>query len=295
MKRNKRAVALGIFDGVHLGHRAVLNNTDISGERSAVFTFENASLKTKQGRAIEYIYTDAQKADVMRSLGIGEIFSEDFSTLCNMSGEEFVSEILIKRLNTGTAACGRDFRFGRGASCGINELYMLGKKYSFEVRTAEDVMLGGETVSSNRIRRLLSDGDAENAARLLGGEYFISGSVVHGKQLGRTIDFPTINQLFTDDQLIPRFGVYASSVKINGICFDAITNIGVKPTVEGERSPLAETHIIGFESDIYGESPNVELRSFIRPERKFESLAALREQIKADITAVMSEKIDKFR
>lgn len=295
MKENKRAVALGIFDGVHLGHRAVLNNTEIGGERSAVFTFENASLKTKQGRAIEYIYTDAQKAAIIRTLGIGEIFSEDFSKLCNMSGEEFVSEILIKRLNTGTAACGRDFRFGRGASCGINELYGLGKKYGFEVRTAEDVILGGETVSSNRIRQLISDGDAENAARLLGSEYCISGSVVHGKQLGRTIDFPTINQLFADDQLIPRFGVYASSVKINGICFDAITNIGVKPTVEGERSPLAETHIIGFESDIYGESPDVEMRRFIRPERKFESLAALREQIKADITAVVSEKNDKFR
>lgn len=283
MRTEKRAVALGIFDGVHLGHRAVMKMTENSGI-PAVFTFKNTSLRKKQGRKIEYIYTDAQKSELMESLGIKEIFSEDFSMICDMSGEEFVKKILAGRLNASLAVCGGDFRFGREASCGVNELAELGGKYGFEVRISEDVTVGGSTVSSGRIRSILrSSGDCESAARLLGDDYFISGEIVRGRQIGRTLDFPTINQLFGEEQLVPRFGAYASETKINGKYYQAVTNIGVKPTVGGEDFPLAETHIIDFSGDLYGRNIKIVLKSFLRPEMKFHSLDELKEQISMDI------------
>lgn len=290
MQISKRAVALGIFDGVHLGHRAVMKMTENNGI-PAVFTFNNTSLRTKQGRMIEYIYTDVQKAAIIGSLGIKEIFSEDFSGLRDMSGEEFAREILAKRLNASSVSCGGDFRFGYRASCGIAELSELGRKYGFSVKIAEDVTVDGEIVSSNNIRRLLKDGDPERASRLLGGYYIVSGEIVHGRQIGRTLDFPTVNQLFCEGQLVPKFGVYASSVLIDARHYESVTNIGVKPTVGGEQAPLAETHIIGFSGDLYGRSLNVELRSFIRPEMRFDSLDELKEQIARDASySILSNK-----
>lgn len=283
MRIRKKSVALGIFDGVHLGHRAVMKMTENSGV-PAVFTFNNTSLHAKQGRSIEYIYTDEQKAALIRSLGIRKIFSRDFSDIRDMSGSEFAKNIIVRNLGAGSVACGRDFRFGRNASCGVNELVALGREYGFEVRVAEDVLCNGSPVSSGRIRSLLSQGKVTAAADLLGGSYMISGRIVHGRQIGRTLDFPTVNQLFSGGQLVPRFGVYASSVIIDRRHYESVTNIGVKPTIEGERSPLAETHIIGFSGDLYGRELDVELRGFIRPEVKFNSLDELKEQISQDIS-----------
>lgn len=290
MRIRKRSVALGIFDGVHLGHRAVMKMTEKSGI-PAVFTFNNTSLRTKQGRMIEYIYTDAQKSALIGSLGIREIFSENFSNIRDMSGNEFAENIIVRKLEAASVACGRDFRFGRDASCGINELSVLGRRYGFEVMVAEDVLCGGEPVSSGRIRSLLRQGDVTTAAELLDRSYMISGRIVHGRQIGRTLDFPTINQLFAEGQLIPCCGVYASETVIGGYHYDSVTNIGVKPTVGRENKPLAETHIIGFNGDLYGKELDVELRRFLRPEVKFNSLEELREQISKDVSnSVLSNK-----
>lgn len=283
MHTGTRSVALGIFDGVHLGHRAVMKMTEDSGD-PAVFTFNNTSLHVKQGRSIEYIYTDEQKADLIRALGIRKIFSENFSDIRDMSGREFAENIIVRKLGADSVVCGRDFRFGRNASCGINELAVLGREYGFEVRVAEDVLFNGAPVSSGRIRSLLGQGDVTAAAELLGRSYMISGRIVHGRQIGRTLDFPTINQHFAEDQLVPCFGVYASSVNIDRQHYVSVTNIGVKPTVGGESKPLAETHIIGFSGDLYGRELDVELRGFIRSEVKFNSLEELREQISKDIS-----------
>lgn len=287
MRIKRRSVALGIFDGVHLGHRAVMKLTE-NDVIPAVFTFNNTSLHTKQGRMIEYIYTDEQKSSLIRDLGISDIFSENFSDIRNMSGSEFAENIIAEKLEASSVACGRDFRFGRDASCGINELAELGRKYGFEVRVAEDILQGGKAVSSGRIRSLLSEGNVAEAAKLLGRSYMISGRIVHGKQIGRTLDFPTVNQLFAQGQLVPGFGVYAGTVMIGGRQYDTVTNIGVKPTIAGERSPLAETHIIGFSGDLYGKCCDVELKRFIRPEVRFDSLEQLKEQISRDISTCIS-------
>lgn len=285
MKISKRAVALGLFDGVHLGHRAVIAKSVEMAEKGyipSVYTFACDTLKEKQGRIIEYIYADSFKEELIRGCGIEDIIFEDFSKVKNLDGEDFVRDILKKELGTGFVTCGQDFRFGRNASCGIAELSELCRIYGIGLGIAEDVTSDGENISSRRIRELLSDGNMAAAAELLGKSYIIRAEVVHGKHLGHTLGFPTINQQFADGQIVPRFGVYRTDVVLNGKTYAAVTDIGVKPTISGDRSPLAETHILGFSGDIYGERVDTLFRKFIRPEMKFKSLDELKAQISED-------------
>jgi len=292
----KCAVALGIFDGVHLGHRAVLDlalRQKENGLTPAVFSFSPSAVLRKTSGQDGYVYNWSQKFYTLQNLGFsGEnIHLVDFEDVCGFTGEEFCEKILKNRfLNAEAVCCGNDFRFGRGASCGVEELKRFGEIYGFEVHTADDVKIDGVTVSSGEIRQLLLNGEIEKAERLLGMPYMISGKVVHGRQIGRTIDFPTVNQLFADGQLVPAFGVYASTAVIDGKSYDSVTNIGVKPTVGAESSPLAETHIIGFSGDIYGRSIDIVLKKFLRPEVKFNSLDELKKQISKDV----SDSITKY-
>lgn len=284
-ENSKRAVALGLFDGVHLGHREVIGypvKHEKSGFIPSVFTFGSNSLSEKQGRKIEYIYTDSQKKRLIEALGIHEVFSSDFEEIKMLTGEEFAMNILVKKLHAAYVVCGKDFRFGSKASCGIKELAEFGRKYGFEAEIAEDVQSGGENVSSNRIREMLKAGEIQSANRLLGENYRIDGEVVHGRQLGRTLNFPTVNQLYGENQLIPRKGVYFSETEADGIHYASVTNIGVKPTVGAEANPLAETHILDYSGNLYGKSITVRLKEFVRDERKFSSAEELRRQIEKD-------------
>lgn len=288
-EKRKRAVALGLFDGVHLGHREVIKyaaGLTECGFVPSVFTFRNSTLGKKQGRRIEYIYTDIQKELLLKELGIWEVLSEDFNTLKNLSGEAFVREILINRLNAGFVVCGQDFRFGQNAACGTRELADFGGKYGFKVKLADDIVVNGKNVSSNEIRNCLAEGEMKKANQLLGNFYRIDGEVVHGRQLGRTINFPTVNQLYEENQLVPRRGVYQSVTHIEGVDHNSITNIGVKPTVGDGIKPLAETHIIGYSGDVYGKNITVNLIDFVRDEKKFSSIEELRTQINIDIDFV---------
>ncbi len=285
-EKRKRAAALGLFDGVHIGHRRVIQNAVLSAEKGfipSVFTFGGGTLGEKRGAPVEYIYSDCYKEKLLKSLGISEIFSEDFGGLRDMSGEEFAEKILVNRLDAGYVVCGRDFRFGRGASCGVNELAELGRRYGFEVCISEDVSFEGAKISSKGIRELLKEGCPAKAAELLGGDYTVYGEVVYGKQIGRTLDFPTINQHFGEGQLVPRFGVYATQTVIDGRTYSSVTNIGVKPTIEGGRAPLAETHILDYSGNLYGKTLAVAVKKFLRQEMKFNSLAELKSAIQSDI------------
>ncbi|MBR4022707.1 MAG: bifunctional riboflavin kinase/FAD synthetase [Ruminococcus sp.] len=280
----KRAIALGMFDSVHIGHRRILNSvTEIKGCIPSVFTFSANSVMRKHGQDYKFVYTDEQKLSIMKKLGISEVFSEDFSEVCLLSGEEFVSGILKKRLNAEYIVCGEDYRFGHNASCGISELKMLGEKYSIKVCVTDAVYSGGEKVSSTLIKKMLTDGRVKEASQLLGGNYYISQTVTEGNRIGRTIDFPTINQNFCENQLIPAFGVYCSKTTVCGREYASVTNIGVKPTVERDIKPLAETHILDFSGDLYGETAEVSLINFIRGERKFAGIDELKKQISDDI------------
>lgn len=284
MNIKKSAVALGFFDGVHLGHRAVIElavKQEKNGLVPSVFTFNPEAVS---GRKSDdgYIYSSGEKSELLSECGIDNIFSVSFEEVCNLSGEEFVKKILIDKMNTEFVCCGNDFRFGSSASCGTDDLREFGKRYGFEVRTADDVKSEGEIISSTKIRKFLLDGDVVKAHHFLGRRYTINKEVVHGNHLGNTIGFPTVNQIFDKGQLVPKFGVYASDVCINGNYYKAITNIGMKPTVNYGGMPLAETYIDGFSGDLYGKTIQVNLYEFIRPEQKFASVDELKQQIAED-------------
>ena len=287
MESKKTAVALGLFDGVHLGHRAVLKiacEQKKSGLIPAVFTFVPESAAYKPDSSAGYIYGLKKKLTLIGECGIVRMEVLPFRLVQGMSGEEFAQRVLRDRMNAAFVCCGRDFRFGNGASCGVSELMEFGKSCGFDVQTADDVKSGDVTVSSSVIRKMLTDGDIQGANALLGKPYTILGNVVDGNHIGRTIDFPTINQNFSEGQLVPHYGVYSGSVCVDGEVYRTVTNIGVKPTIAGERRPLAETHIIGYSGDLYGRELCVGLKGFIRGERRFGSLDELRKQIAKDIS-----------
>ena len=284
MNKIKAAVALGLFDGVHLGHRAVLRLAAESGYLPAVFTFEPETVCLAKGQS-GFIYTAEEKANLLRKCGIREIYSVSFAEVCGLGGIEFVKDILVEKMNAGFICCGDNFRFGKEAACGAEELKDFGGRYGIRVEIAGDVVRNGETVSSTAIRKALEAGDVPAAEKLLGHCYTLEKVVSSGAHIGRTIGFPTINQIYAEGQLVPRFGVYASRVSLDGTSYPAVTNIGVKPTVHYSGAPLAETHIIGFSGDIYGETVKTELLDFIRGEKKFSDLNELKAQITRDAAA----------
>jgi riboflavin kinase/FMN adenylyltransferase len=166
----------------------------------------------------------------------------------------------------------------------VEDLRRYGTQYGFTVEVVEPVLSHGKAISASAIRELIATtGDVKTAKGLLGYEYYLQGKVVHGKRLGRTMGVPTINQNFAERQLIPRFGVYSSRVVVHGIEYPSMTNVGFKPTVSDERVPIAETHIVGFKGDLYGETIRVYLRDYIRCEKKFGSLEELKDAIHRDI------------
>ena len=278
--------ALGLFDGVHLGHRAVLGRAcerHREGLVPVAFTFPPETAAGKSGGEAGYIYGEKLKHRLMKECGIVDIICPPFDEVRGLTGEEFARDILAGRMNAVSVCCGSDFRFGRGASCGTDELKKFGERFGFRVNIVPDVGLGGETVSSSRIRELLTQGDIVRANELLGEPYTICAPVAHGSEIGRTIGYPTANQLFEVGQLVPRAGAYVSETLVDGTWRRSMTNIGVKPTVGYDGRPLAETYITDFSGDIYGSELNVRLLEFIRPEERFGSVEELREQIAADI------------
>ena len=286
------AVALGLFDGVHLGHRAVLAaaaEQKNNGLKPCAFTFPPES--TAKKGAAGYIYGNTEKNYIIENeCAIERIYSPPFAELCGMDGETFAREILCGEMGAAFVCCGSDFRFGTRASCGLAELAGFGSRYGFTVKAVDDVYCSGKRVSSTEIRSLIESGDIAGANRFLGAPYIIMNEVSHGAALGRTIGFPTANQVFGTGQLVPKYGVYASQVTIDGICYSSMTNIGIKPTVEYGGAPLAETYIHGFSGDIYGRNIRTQLLRFIRPERRFSSVDELRKQIAADVSAAVGSE-----
>lgn len=281
----KTAVALGYFDGLHLGHVGVISAALTQpGLKPAVFTF-NCDTTLPKFRGPEDIISFENKEELMAKMGVKYLYAPDFAEVCTLSDEDFVKKILIDKLNAGFACCGRSFRFGKGG-CGTPErLGKIGARYGMRVEVVQDVCLDGQIISSTRIREHIRRGEIEQANRLLGYELWYRLPVVKGNEIGRTISFPTINQIIPDTNIIPRYGVYKSYVEIDGRQYHGVTNIGVKPTVEHRSDgtgAVMETHIIGFEGDLYGQDIAVALVRFIRPERKFAGLEELKQQIALD-------------
>ncbi len=282
----KTSVALGYFDGLHLGHlgviRAALSQEGLS---PAVFTF-NCDTTLPKFKNPEDIISFENKRELLSRVGVRYLYAPDFAEVYELTAEEFVSEILVKRLNAGYACCGTNFRFGRNGSGTPRLLADIGEKYGMRAETVPDVCHNGVMISSTHIRELIRDGNIEEANTLLGYELWYRLPVVRGNEIGRRLlSFPTINQIIPPTNVIPRFGVYKSFVQLDGRNYRGVTNIGVKPTIENRRDGggvVMETHIIDFDEDLYGQNVSVSLCSFIRPERKFPDLEELKKQIAAD-------------
>lgn len=281
------AVALGFFDGVHLGHRAVLKACAGSGLHRVVLTFSQPPAKTI-GRACPPLLTDnARKAALLGELGADDIIFADFASLRELSPAEFVRSILYERLHAKQVYCGFNYRFGKDGDGDTALLTALCSEYGIGVTVIEPVYLDGEAVSSTRIRACIAAGEVGRAAEMLGGCYTIEGDIGGGNHIGTTMGFPTVNIPIGEELCVPRYGVYASYITIDGRTFTAATNIGVHPTVEVISRPLCESFLLDFEGgDLYGKHAVCELRRFIRGERKFDSIEELRAQIRHDCSVI---------
>ena len=272
------AAALGSFDGLHLGHRQVIGNTlSAPGLRPAVITFQQNPLVSLQKKSVPLLTTNEQKLALLEEMGVEVVYLLPFEQIRNMEPEDFV-EALYRVCRVRALSCGFNFRFGKNGRGDAGLLKELCQEKGISLSVTPPVSVAGETVSSTRIRACLEQGDVQQAGQLLGRPFGYDFEVTHGRQLGRTWGTPTINQPFPQGYVLPRFGVYASLVEVEGQKYYGVTNIGVKPTV-GSDCALSETWIPEFSGDLYGKKVPVELLDFIRPERKFDSLDQLKNEI----------------
>lgn len=279
----KTAVALGYFDGLHLGHVYVISKAlSQKGLAPAVFTFNCDTTLPKFAKQ-EDIISFENKCEMLGKMGVEYLFAPDYAEVCGLDYERFVSDILVKKLNIGFACCGGSFRFGKNGEGNPGLLKELAVKYGFSAYIAEDICLDGEPVSSTRIRELIREGKIEEANRLLGYELSFKLPVVYGNKIGRKLSFPTINQIIPDTNVIPRFGAYKSFAQVDGKNLRAVTNIGIRPTVSNANEVVMETHILNFSGDLYGKEIAVSLCGFLRGEKKFADLSELKEQIARDV------------
>lgn len=278
---SRAAVALGCFDGLHLGHQKVITAARGPGLTPSVLTFADP-LGELGGKSGGQLATKRQKLRLFESLGVEQVYSLRFSAIRNLSPEQFVDEVLIRVCHAEKICCGFNFTFGYRGAGTAETLRALCAPRGIDCEVAPAVELAGEPVSSTRIRALVEEGEIERANRLLGRPFGFDFEVVRGRQLGRTLGTPTINQVFTPEFVLPRFGVYASLVRLNDGDYYGVTNVGVKPTV-GADAPLSETWIPEYHGeDLYGENIQVELIGFIRPEVKFSGVEELQENILRD-------------
>ena len=279
------AVALGYFDGIHIGHRAVLNKALSEAQEKdlvpVVMLFDIHPRKLVSGNVPPMLMSEAQKREALLEMGF-KVVDFNFRESVNLSPEEFAETILLKELGAKFVSCGYDYRYGKGGKGNAETLReTLGKK-GVEVFTVPAVDLKGEVVSSTKIRQLISEGEVEKGNRMLGKEFSYHILVEKGDGIGHTIGTPTINQYFPEDFIVPKYGVYASRVKVEGKFYPSVTNVGIRPTVGG-TSLRSETCIFDFSGDLYGKKVEVFLIKYIRGEKKFSSVEELKKAIGNDI------------
>jgi riboflavin kinase/FMN adenylyltransferase len=279
------AVALGFFDGVHLGHVKVIKTAKSYGLKTVVVSFEQHPDEVLKDKTVLRLMTNEQKEQVLEELGVDILVYLNFGVIKDLSPEQFIVDILKKQLNTIAVFCGFNYKFGKGAVAGVQELESLSSHYGFKVKSLPPLNINDIPVSSTRIRVLIEKGEIEKANILLGRPFSIRFEVIHGRKLGRSLGTPTMNQSLPLWFIKPRFGVYATTVLIAGKHFPAVTNVGKKPTVGtfGSDAILAETYIPNFNEDLYGKTITVEFMQFIRDEMKFDSIEELKVQIFKDV------------
>lgn len=275
------AVSLGMFDGLHRGHFAVLNamKAQAAGLKTVLFTFSTEKAKPDAKTGL-HLLSENLRDDLLRDFGVDYIVEPEFSDIRDLSPRQFAQDFLLHTLQAKLVFCGEDFRFGKQAAAGTDELR------GFLAEGARLIVVpvlraGNDAISTTRIRGLIQNGEIAQANELLGRPFAIDFTVEHGRKLGRTWGLPTINQAFPASFVVPKFGVYASLTVIGGAEHVSVTNVGVKPTV-GSEHVLAETYIHNFTGDLYGQAVPVKLMQFLRGEKKFDSVEELRAQIAED-------------
>lgn len=278
-------LSLGKFDGLHRGHELLMDSVFEKAEnglKAAVFTFDippNQAAETDQ----QVITTNEEKKQLFSERGIDYLIECPFTKeIMHMEAERFLAEV-AKRLCVRWIIVGTDFRFGHNRRGDYHMLQNYAGTYGYQVRVVQKMQYQGRDISSTYIREALKKGSIEFANELLGYPYFIQGKIIHGNQVGRTIGFPTINIQPPPQKLLPPFGVYVSKIRLDGKQYGGITNIGKKPTIEGDNPAGAETYIYDFHGDVYEKTAKVELLHFERPEMKFSGIEALKEQLEKDI------------
>lgn len=290
------AVAIGLFDGFHIAHRALVKKSielaKKSGYACGIFTFVSGDA-IKSGA--KKIYSTDEKLKIAESLGIDFAVIADFSDIANITAEEFVKSTLVGDVSAKIAVAGFNFRFGKGAVGNADLLSKLMKDSGGEAIIFDEYTYDGTTVSSTLIREYISKGRIADAIALLGEPYFLTGIVSHGDGRGKALGLPTVNTDLPSEKLLPKKGVYRSAVRISDRLFSGVTNIGTCPTFE-ERTTHAETYILDFSGDIYGKEIRVYLLEFIREEKHFKTPEELILQIKLDINyAIMRNGEQKWQ
>ncbi|MEW5807586.1 MAG: bifunctional riboflavin kinase/FAD synthetase [Acidobacteriota bacterium] len=288
-----RVVAtIGNFDGIHMGHRRIIEKVLERGQalrlKTVLITFDPHPARViAPFYPLRLIHTKHQKTRMLETTGIDVLlfisFDRDISLL---TAEEFLSQVLLSRMTPEEIYVGENFRFGRNRSADSKTLSALGEKLGFKVGIIESVIIDGETVSSSIIRRMIEDGRVERASLFLGHLFSIEGEVMPGEGIGKTIKIPTAN-IHPRNELLPRMGVYITESLVAGSKHRSVTNIGIRPTFNLQTYSI-ETHIMDFQSTIYGEEIEVFFHKRIRDELKFENLEKLREQIERDIEEMKS-------
>ena len=283
-------VTVGTFDGLHIGHRKIIKElvqiAESEGIRSVVITFDPHPRQVlAKGSVVRFVLTREEKVEMMSTIGVDVLiihpFSKEFAAL---TAKDFLVDMLCARLNMKFLVKGFNNHFGSDRLSDLAALESLGSEYGFEVVEVDEESRGGVTCSSTAVRRMIAEGRMGAASAILGYDYFVDGTVVHGRMIGRTIGFPTANVYIGDDsKILPRPGAYVATVDLDGKLWPAILNIGSNPTVNEECDRVfLEAHIIGFDGDIYGRRIRVNVLRHIRNEVKFGSLSELKEQLQKD-------------
>lgn len=284
---NRTAVALGNFDGMHVGHMAVLRAAkgfESKGLTPLALLFDEHSLKAITGTAPPMLMTADERNRIIAENGL-KIKTIVFNEIKDLSPQDFVEKILVGRFGARAVCCGYNYRFGKNASGNAQTMKEICDRLGLECRIAGEVDVDSRAASSTEIRKFIESGEIEKANKMLGHPFGFCTRVIDGDKRGRTLGFPTINQELPDGLVLPKFGVYQADVTVDGEHYKGVANIGRRPTVGSEKI-LSETYIIDFHKNIYGEYVDIRPVRFIRPERKFSSFDELAKQMKSDAKEV---------
>lgn len=286
---NNSVLTLGTFDGVHIGHQSILkkviDSTDKNKYESVVLTFfPHPRMVLEKDHNIKLLDTITEKAKKLEALGIQHLIIQEFTKeFSNLSAEEFVRDVLVKHLHVKKIIIGYDHRFGKNRSADIHDLINYSNIYKFDVEQITAQEINEVSISSTKIRRALLEGDILTANKYLDAAFCLTGTVVKGKQLGRTIGFPTANLVLEEDyKLIPKRGAYIVSTIINGKEVRGMMNIGINPTINSNNNQTIEVHLIDYQGDLYDQTITIKFLDYLRDEKKFDSIEALKQQLQTD-------------